>query len=94
MSEQKTPDDQLPAASAGTACSALRWTREHPKVAGWYWFQTGDDSPPKMTRLVEAIVFVGRCHDSGICRCVFPQGTYSVVEMGGRWAGPITEPVE
>lgn len=63
-----------------------------PRDRGWYWFHAGDDSPVEMTRLSQAVVYVGDDGPGTPLRCVFPRGECPVERMGGEWAGPIPIP--
>ena len=74
----------------------MTWTTERPTEPGWYWFEVGNDSPARMTRNIRAIVLVGEdpLYTPPRLRVQFPQGTFHVGRMGGRWAGPIPQPEE
>lgn len=72
----------------------LRWTTQRPCNRGWYWFEVGEDSPPDMVLMARAIVLVGDDGPNTNLRCIFANGRFTVRHMGGRFAGPISEPQE
>lgn len=63
----------------------MEWTREPPKVAGWYWRRTEFSKFIKMVHVSESIY---ECKN---------QITYEGVPVGqfkGEWCGPIALPKE
>ena len=57
----------------------LRWTRDVPSVAGWYWYRRVDPSL-QWTRKGTLVFF----HDDGL----------DIVTSSDEWAGPIPPPEE
>ena len=69
--------------------SALRWTHEPPKVAGWYWCRASTLNMPRCVEVYggwEQLMFGSKRDDFN------PQ--MPVTREGFEWAGPIPEPLE
>lgn len=68
---------------AAGAPSPLRWTREKPKRAGWYWYRNqGNLNIGDVFMAVWG--FVANLNGSG--------HPVSVKDLDGEWAGPLPEP--
>ena len=76
--------------NSGGTSSVWSWALDLPADVGWYWFRVTETSPQGMSRLQEAILYVGR-DETGRLRCLLPY-PISVEFMGGEWAGPIPSP--
>jgi hypothetical protein len=65
--------------STKSAAVELVWTKDKPKVAGWYWYKEYKDWPTKVGE-------VDILND----RLIFD--SWDVKYQNGYWAGPIKEP--
>ena len=91
MADENTKDDQTAAREASVSapiCSALRWTRNRPKVPGWYWLAAPVGYTPR-------IVKVWRNDDDKLYVNAETPG-WMLDKRGAwkgcRWAGPILPP--
>ena len=58
----------------------LAWTKEHPKIAGWYWWRPVKLPEKRYTEII--------CVRQGDVDSQFYE------EIDNEWAGPIPEPRE
>lgn len=71
-----------------------------PKSPGWYWFRADDRTPTpsgflrkdKWVIVLVVSLKVTRDGPPGPLAVRFPQATYTVEEMGGRWSDRLREP--
>ena len=64
---------------------ALKWTKDAPTEAGWYWREIAVGSN-RMRSIVE-------CQPFGLKMMTYNGGGWSKTDAEMRWAGPIPEPV-
>ena len=67
--------------------SALTWTTEPPKVAGWYWYHWRSGKGQNMT-MIQTHIF------NGVCGYWDGNGVFRTDLNRGEWAGPIPAPLE
>ena len=64
--------------------SALMWTTEPPKVAGWYWWRTSKGQNVNTIQVWSRSGVLGYCFDT----------EFITTLDRGEWAGPIPTPIE
>ena len=69
----------------------LSWTSDLPSKEGWYWGETADG--PELMRVAYRAPF-GDEFPSGFVAWHDGHWFYVDMDVFGRWAGPIPEPIE
>ena len=64
--------------------SALTWTTEPPKAAGWYWWRTSKGQNVNIIQVWSRSGVLGYCFDT----------EFITTLDRGEWAGPIPTPIE
>ena len=78
--------------------SALPWTHEPPKMAGWYWWRSGPGQNATTIRVheyIKAVLLGETCDQEEKVIGYWDQnGTFRTDIDRGEWAGPIAPPID